>query len=334
MHRMTCARFQVLADVMREGGAQPDALLRQFGSNPQEVHGNPKGVRLELVYQMLHEATRVSGNPDLGLLAYGKAHPAHLASLGYALMSCATLDVALQRMVEYHSLTSNGLRLCLERKPQALKIIGFDAALGPPLMPRAFIDAVMAQILGLVHWLLPQHKPRPLAVAFTYPEPADSRPLRQLLGDELSFNAPYNSLTFSAADCATALPTADPALDVLLMEYARRHLNLLLNDSMSARVRRILAERLAQGASGGLEQIAQVIGVSARSLQRRLGQEDVHFSALQDEARLMLAHNFLRNSARSVKYIGALLGFRDQSSFHKACMRWFGMTPGRYRSDC
>ena len=36
---------------------------------------------------------------------------------------------------------------------------------------------------------------------------------------------------------------------------------------------------------------------------------------------------------RSVKYIGALLGFRDQSSFHKACRRWFGMTPGRYRQE-
>jgi AraC-like DNA-binding protein len=195
------------------------------------------------------------------------------------------------------------------------------------------IDAGAAQTLGLLHWLLPQHKPRPLVAAFTYPEPADTRMLRRLMGDNLQFCAPHNSLTFSSQDCAIALPTADPALDVLHMEYARNRLNVLLSGSMTARVRRALSESLAQGAPSDLPHIAQAVGVSTRSLQRSLGHEDVHFSALQDEARLMLAHSFLRNSMRSVKYIGALLGFRDQSSFHKACLRWFGMTPGRYREQ-
>ncbi|NBF04321.1 helix-turn-helix domain-containing protein [Pseudomonas sp. Fl5BN2] len=333
MHRMTSASFRVLADVMREGGANVDALLKQFGSSIQDVDENPKGVRLELVYHVMREATRCTGNPDLGLLAYSKAHPANLEALGYAVMSCATLGAALQRLVDYHALISNGFCMCLERKPQALKLIGFDVTAEPSLMPRAVVDAGAAQTLGLLHWLLPQHKPQPLAAAFTYPEPADTRALRRLLGDNLQFCAPHNSLTFSSQDCAMALPTADPALDVLHMEYARARLNVLLSGSMTARVRRALAECLARGAPSDLPHIAEMVGVSTRSLQRRLGHEDVHFSALLDEARLMLAHSFLRNSMRSVKYIGALLGFRDQSSFHKACMRWFGMTPGRYREQ-
>ncbi|AZC19381.1 MULTISPECIES: AraC family transcriptional regulator [Pseudomonas] len=333
MHRMTSASFRVLADVMREGGANVDALLRQFGSSPQDVDENPKGVRLELVYQMMGEACRRTGNPDLGLLAYDKAHPANLKALGYAVMSCATLGTALQRLVDYHALISNGFCMCLERKPQAMQLIGFDVTAEPSSIPRAVIDAGAAQTLGLLHWLLPQHKPRPLAAAFTYAEPADTRALRRLLGDNLQFCAPHNSLTFSSQDCAIELPSADPALDVLHTEYARTRLNVLLSGSMTARVRRALSECLARGAPSDLPHIAEMVGVSARGLQRRLGHEDVHFSALQDEARLMLAHSFLRNSMRSVKYIGALLGFRDQSSFHKACIRWFGMTPGRYREQ-
>ncbi|MFP3519213.1 AraC family transcriptional regulator, partial [Pseudomonas sp. SIMBA_077] len=62
MHRMTSASFRVLADVMREGGANVDALLRTFGSSIQDVEENPKGVRLELVYQVMREATRRTGN--------------------------------------------------------------------------------------------------------------------------------------------------------------------------------------------------------------------------------------------------------------------------------
>lgn len=330
MHRMTSASFQVLADVLTDGGANVDALLKQFDSG-EEVFANPKGVGLELVYKVMAEAVKHTGNPDIGLLAYTRAHPANLEVLGYAVMSCATLGTALQRLVDYHSLICNGFYMCLDHKPRALKLIGFDISIEPSLTPRPFIDAGAAQTLGLVHWLLPKHKPHPLAATFTYPEPADTSRLERLLGSNLMFGAAYNSLTFSKDDCSIALPTADPALDVLHVEYARARLNVLLNGSMTARVRRVLSERLAQGVPSDLDKIAQVVGVSARSLQRRLSNEDMHFSALQDEARLMLAHNFLRNSARSVKYIGALLGFRDQSSFHKACIRWFGMTPGRYR---
>jgi AraC-like DNA-binding protein len=332
MHRTTSASFRVLADVLTDGGANVEALLKQFNSD-EEVFANPGGVRLELVYNVMEEAVKRTGNPDIGLLAYTRAHPANLEVLGYAVMSCATLGIALQRLVDYHALISNGFCMCLDRTPQELKLIGFDISMESSLTPRSFIDAGVAQTLGLVHWLLPKHKPHPLAATFTYPEPADTTRLERLLGSNLMFAAPYNSLTFSSDDCAIALPTADPALDVLHVEYARTRLNLLLNGSMTARVRRVLSERLAQGVPSDLEEIAQAVGVSTRGLQRRLSNEDMHFSTLHDEARLMLAHNFLRNSMRSVKYIGALLGFRDQSSFHKACIRWFGTTPGRYREE-
>lgn len=333
MHRMTSASFRVLADVLTDGGANIEALLKAFDSSSEEVFANLKGVRLELVYNVMAEAMKRTGNPDIGLLAYHRAHPANLELFGYAVMSSATLGTALQRLVDYHSLISNGFYMCLDHEPRALKMIGFDISIQPSQTPRPFIDAGAAQTLGLVHWLLPKHKPLPLEATFTYPKPADTTRLERLLGRNLLFGASYNSLTFSLDDCSIALPTADPALDVLHVEYARTRLNVLLNGSMTARVRRVLSERLAQGVPSDLNRIAQAVGVSARSLQRHLSNEDVHFSALQDEARLMLAHNFLRNSVRSVKYIGALLGFRDQSSFHKACIRWFGMTPGRYREE-
>lgn len=332
MQRMTSTSFRVLADVLTDAGADVEALLKQFHSS-EEVFANPKGVRLELIYKVVAEAVKRTGNQDIGLLAYHRAHPANLEVFGYAVMSCATLGAALQRLVDYHSLMSNGFSMCLDHKPQALKLIGFDVSAEPTLTPRAFIDAGAAHTLGLVHWLLPKHKPQPQAATFTYSRPANTHLLEDLMGHNLLFNASYNSLTFSLDDCSLPLPTADPALDVMHLEYARAHMDLLLNGSMTARVRRVLSERLAQGVPSDLDKIAQAVGVSIRSLQRRLSDEDIHFSALQDEARLRLAHNFLRNSGRSVKYIGALLGFRDQSSFHKACLRWFGMTPGRYRDE-
>ncbi len=50
------------------------------------------------------------------------------------------------------------------------------------------------------------------------------------------------------------------------------------------------------------------------------------------QARRRQADSFLRNTSRSLKYISAQLGFRDQSSFHKAFMRWFNTSPNQYRA--
>lgn len=246
MHRMTSASFRVLADVMREGGANVDALLKQFGSSIQDVDENPKGVRLELVYQVMKEATRSTGNPDLGLLAYNKAHPANLKALGYAVMSCATLGTALQRLVDYHALISNGFCMCLERKPHALTLIGFDITAEPSLIPGQWSMPAPPRPWACCTGYCPSKTPAP-GCSLHLPGTGGHPALRHLLGDNLQFCAPHNSLTFSSQDCAIALPSADPALDVLHMEYARTRLNVLLSGSMTARVRRALSECLARG---------------------------------------------------------------------------------------
>ncbi|PMV22754.1 MULTISPECIES: helix-turn-helix domain-containing protein [unclassified Pseudomonas] len=73
------------------------------------------------------------------------------------------------------------------------------------------------------------------------------------------------------------------------------------------------------------------IGRSARSLQNALEKEGTNFTHLQDDCRRLLARALLLHSSRSLKYIALTVGFRELSSFHKACLRWFGASPGQYR---
>ena len=57
------------------------------------------------------------------------------------------------------------------------------------------------------------------------------------------------------------------------------------------------------------------------------------FAGVLDDVRRQLADHYLRHSQHGLAQVGELLGFHDQSSFHKACLRWFGRSPGRYRLD-
>lgn len=321
MHTITCAYFTVLAQALAQAGAPVD---------PQDTLPAAGGRYLKLVavYRWLETLVQQSGDEDLGVRVYAHAHPAMLGQLGFAVMSCATVGEALQRLATYHPLTSNGSILRLEQRAQGTRLIGFEV--GPPA-PRAFIDAGAAMTLGLLHWLAPGSQFTPLAMEFAYPEPADTRALRRLFGEQLAFDRPYNSMLLPEAVCRLPLPTASPALNLMHGEYVAARLEERINGSMAAKVRRTLSERLALGQPLGLEALATELRVSRRSLQNALDREGVSYSALLDETRLGHAHSLLRDSVRSLKYIGAALGFRDPSSFHKACLRWFGVPPGEYR---
>ena len=327
MYTVTSNCFQVMAKTFLEQGVDPGKLDEQL----LQALSSGAPITLAQVYSLFSQASEQTANPDIGPGTYVHAHPSALGPRGYPMMSSPTVGTAPKRMVGYHPLITNGSQYLLEQRQDTLNLIGLEVGTSPIPAPRAFIDAGAAPMLGVVHWLTPHQRPRPLGAEFTYAQPADTRRLRQLFGDNLRFSAPPNSLIFRARDAAIALPTADAALYVMHQEYAQSRLDALAKGSVAARVERLLSQQLTLGTNLDLSEVADTLLLSKRGLQKALEREAVSFIQLQEASRLKLAHNLLRNSTRSLKYISATLGFRDQSSFHKASRRWFGMPPSQYR---
>ncbi len=100
--------------------------------------------------------------------------------------------------------------------------------------------------------------------------------------------------------------------------------------STAARVRQALVDGLA-GGQAGAEQIARSLGLSKRSLQRRLGEEGLRFKEILEDTRRALALSYLQRSEMSVQEIALLLGFADPSSFFRAFKSWTGQTPQTLR---
>lgn len=328
MYTVTSNCFQVMAKTFLEQGVDPRKLDQQL---LLALH-NGTPITLTQVYSLFSQASEQTGNPDIGLDVYTHAHPSALGAECYPMMSSPNLGAALKLMVDYHPLITNGSHYLLEQRQDTLKLIGLEVGTSPVAAPRAYIDAGAALTLGIIHWLTPHQRPKPLGAEFTYAQPADTTRLREMFGDNLRFSAPHNSMIFRARDAAITLPTADAALHVMHQEYAQSRLEDLVKGSVAARVERLLTRQLTLGINMDLSEVASALMLSKRGLQKALERESVSFVQLQEETRLKLAHNLLRNSTRSLKYISATLGFRDQSSFHKASMRWFGMPPSQYRN--
>ncbi|OEC32831.1 AraC-type DNA-binding protein [Pseudomonas cuatrocienegasensis] len=331
MYTLSPACLQLMTQALLNQGINLQALLSKADEGLLSALAEGSPVRLASVYPLLDHATALAQNPDIGLSAYAHAHPSTLGAQCYAVLSSPTLGAALQCMVDHHVLVTNGSQLLLEQTDTYVRLLGIETMTSGGNAPRTFLDMGHALILGLIHWLWPYKKVMPLEVAFSYPRPADTRQLQALFGSNLVFAAPHNSMTFSLDINRLALPTANPILHAQHQEYLRTCVQEALNGSLAARTRRTLAEQLALGFPCSLDSTARLLAISPRSLQNGLEREQLTYSALQDEARLKAAHGLLCHTARPLKYIAATLGFREPSSFHKACLRWFGMPPMRYR---
>ena len=80
-----------------------------------------------------------------------------------------------------------------------------------------------------------------------------------------------------------------------------------------------------------MSNVARHLGMSARTLSRKLREEGVVFTTILDEARMALARSYLAERDLLISEIAWLLGYREVSSFTHAFRRWTGMTPQQFR---
>ena len=82
-----------------------------------------------------------------------------------------------------------------------------------------------------------------------------------------------------------------------------------------------------------IDEMAQLLRVSSRTLQRQLSEEGLSYSGLVERCRYRTACESLKHTRDPVRDIAALLGYRDVSSFSRAFLRWTGQTPSAYRNQ-
>jgi AraC-like DNA-binding protein len=80
-----------------------------------------------------------------------------------------------------------------------------------------------------------------------------------------------------------------------------------------------------------VDDVAAALALSTRTLQRKLAEAGTNFQAVHDAARQALAKELLRDSRLNLTDVAFMLGYREQSSFNRACREWFGNTPARTR---
>ena len=155
-------------------------------------------------------------------------------------------------------------------------------------------------------------------------------------GRAIHFSSGVNGMVFSDADGARALQAADAALGAVIRRRLDKALDKLdkpdqpADASTAARVRRLLIDGMGQEQQS-VTTIGREMGLSARTLSRRLVEEGTSFRDIQDEVRHQLAVALLADASVSIAEVAFFLGYAEPAPFHRSFRRWTGTTPQLHR---
>jgi AraC-like DNA-binding protein len=332
MSKLTTSAVWVkgIAEMLAAEGLDVPGLFAAAGIDPAALEAPAARVQTEKISRLWELAAERAGNPAIGVAQPDVARPASFDVVGYAMMSCADLRSAFDRLIRYLLILSDTFTMTMSEERGGYRAV-FVLFGGDRPIPRQRIEFIMVTLIGFCRWISGRDV-HPLAIELPYPPPADPTPYQAAFRCPVTFEAERNSLLFAKADMNAALPTSNPQLAELHERFAGEYLRHFDHAQTSYRAREVIVRRLPDG-EPRRDEVAGELRMSERTLQRRLEEEKTSFVELLDRTRRELAEQYLGRLQLSLAHAAYLLGFADQSSFFRACKRWFDLSPGQYRSQ-
>lgn len=310
-------------------GVDARTLYQAVGLSPAVIKDPDARIPFAQIVELYEHGARLTGDNTFGLHVGEHVDPTAFDVLGYSVINSPTFGAALDRVVRYNSIWTNGSGFAVEHIKGKTKIVyGYlDDSIRERRQDSEMTLAALA-VLGRrvtnVEWNATE-------IRFQHERPGDTSEHQRIFRCPVVFGAPANEFIFDSNYLQLPIVKADASLCAVL----DRHANELLNrypreDSLVERVRTLMKEEL-NGGDASLESVAARVGMSARTLQRKLQASGTSQQALLDEMRKDLAMRYLREPEMAVCEVAYLLGFSESSAFHRAFKRWTGKTPNEFR---
>jgi len=168
----------------------------------------------------------------------------------------------------------------------------------------------------------------PKAVYFQHQAPPDLTPYTMLFRAPISFQQEFNGLVFDANLLNATIGTYEPEVTQFIGRYLD-DLDGSKKQDLVHQVGMLIRDLLPKGACS-LKNVAQLLGLKERALQRRLSHESSSFQQILDQVRQHMAKGHLDSPTTNLTNLAQTLGYADLSTFSKAFKLWFGVSPSQY----
>ncbi|GAA0481503.1 MULTISPECIES: AraC family transcriptional regulator [Tatumella] len=317
-----------LSDFICGQGGDADRIFGLSGVDPELLGSPTLSLGLVNYCRVLEEAARHSASDNFGLHYGRQFKPQALGLIGYIGLCSPTLDIALHNVVQAFPSHQHDTLVRRVDKGDHWRL-DYQVRHGAILCRRQDAELTMGMFMNLIRHSAGQHW-APREVHFEHSRPENWHEHCKIFDAPVYFDQPYNSLLIAKRDLQRSMPDNDPML-LMVMQDALQRLNLTReSQGLTGKVRAAIHLLLSNG-EPALETVAENLGLSAWTLQRRLREHNVSFSVLVDNVRSELATHYLQQKSLSVSAMAMLLGYSEVSAFSRACRRWFGISPRQWR---
>ena len=321
--------IRALVDAAARSGVPKQELLRRAEIDEKELDdpfGRFEFDEYEAVYSLALDMTR---DEALGLHVIEHCSEAAFDLLPHLLAVAPTPREGFKLCAQFGSLLVSGSHVAIQETADVARIRYSFRRLSPRV-DQMHAELSMLGLSRLFHILAGPSAPID-RVSFEHPAPDHRREYQRLFGDSVRFGQPFTGIEFARTLLDVPHRHHQPATYSALRAEAHRQLESQGADP--GQVERVRQYLLAQPASRvpKMHVAAGALGMSVRSLRRRLLAEGISYRELVHARLEEAAAHVLRSPGSSVQDAARVTGFSDIAAFHRAFKKWTGVTPTEFR---
>jgi len=318
---------------MRELGFDPAPLLRRYHIDEAALSQGDSLIPLRAATHLLEASAELTGLGDFGLRMSSYQSIDVLGSLSLVIRNALTVRDALNDVIRYLFVQSPGIIVSVDERTSKVEntvAVAVEVRLSGRVVTHQNSDLCLADAHNFLR-LLAGEDYELCAVSLSHPPIVSRAAYERFFGAPLLEEPSGATLYISRKTFGANVQGANASFRQVAEDYIFRNFGVA-EQSASERVR--LALRRTLGTSDcDKANIAALLALHPRTLQRRLEEEGTTFGEIKDEVRKQLALEYLRGTRMAIGQISLMLGFPAQSALTRACRLWFCATPLELRAE-
>jgi AraC-like DNA-binding protein len=312
-------------------GAPEEDVLRDTGLDGRSLRDPSCLTSMDQYWRICSNGIGLTGDPSLAFRSGAALHLSDWGLLGLLLQSCTSSIDYCQLRVKYQSLAAPSLSVdWIETAREVVWVWPneLSAHSADPLKLFLREQHTVEQVTQLRDLLGPECHPS--LAAFAHPAPPHRDLYSEYLGCHCVFDHERSELHYAKSALSRRPLLANPmAVQALQAACNRLLADMEARRGTAGKVHRALSTLNDPGAS--MKLVASALGMTDRTLRRRLAAEGTSFSAIVHRLQYSVAIQHLRDRQLTVEQIAIMAGFSDSTSFRRAFMRWTSMSPAQFR---
>ena len=309
-------------------------MLHKAGIDPHILTNNNKRIPGAALERLLALIIPDSNDPCFGLHTSQFIQPSSYGVLGYIAMNSANLKETLIQAPLYEKIVGDMGTTTFSMKGDQASV-HWKCNFTHPLVRRHVTENIIASWTQYARWV-GQTEENPTQIHFQHNAPSNKTLLAEydaIFHCEICFDQPHNAIIFSEKLLEYPVQQANEQLLNILLNHATQILQEIDKDQAFVYKVKNLLRLMLKDSIPRKEVIAEKLGLTSRTLQRRLNDEGTGYQEVFNELRLELALYYLNNSDLSLDDIAIKIGFSEPRSFYRSFKQWTGNTAGSYREN-